>query len=37
MKPKKKDIYSCDIDGKNLKKIYGMPDGGGNTILGGAY
>ncbi|NML36800.1 hypothetical protein HHL17_06280 [Chitinophaga sp. G-6-1-13] len=34
---KKEDIYSCDIDGKNQKKIYGMPDGGGNTILGGAY
>ncbi|QJB35069.1 hypothetical protein HF329_28690 [Chitinophaga oryzae] len=30
----KEDIYSCDIEGKNLTKLYDMPAGSGNTILG---
>lgn len=31
----KEDLYSCDIDGGNLTKLYDMPAGSGNTILGG--
>ncbi|SKA06093.1 hypothetical protein SAMN04488128_102533 [Chitinophaga eiseniae] len=30
----KEDLYSCDIDGRNLNKLYDMPAGSGNTILG---
>ncbi|MBC9931037.1 TolB family protein [Chitinophaga qingshengii] len=30
----KEDIYSCDLDGKNLKKLYDMPAGNGHTKLG---
>lgn len=30
----KEDIYSCGIDGANLTKLYDMPAGSGNTILG---
>ncbi len=33
----KDDIYSCDIDGKNLVKLYDMPASGGHTYLSGAY
>ncbi|RAJ75106.1 hypothetical protein CLV59_110152 [Chitinophaga dinghuensis] len=33
----KEDIYSCDIDGKNLVKLYDMPVSGGHTYLSGAY
>ncbi|WP_186774339.1 hypothetical protein [Chitinophaga pinensis] len=33
----KDDIYSCDVDGKNLKKIYDMPSSNGHTNLSGVY
>ncbi|SFO70150.1 hypothetical protein SAMN05428949_6246 [Chitinophaga sp. YR627] len=33
----KDDIYSCDVDGRNLKKIYDMPTSNGHTNLSGVY
>lgn len=30
----KEDIYTADVDGKNLKKLYDMPAGSGHTNLG---
>ena len=33
----KEDIYSCDPDGKNLKKLYDMPVSYGHSSVGGAY
>ncbi len=33
----KDDIYSCNIDGSNVIKIYDMPEGTGHTGLGGVY
>lgn len=35
---RKNDIYSCDVDGSNMKKVYDLPVGNGSSIdLGGAY
>ncbi|RBL92888.1 TolB-like translocation protein [Chitinophaga flava] len=35
---RKHDIYGCDVDGSNLKKVYDLPAGNGPSIdLGGAY
>jgi hypothetical protein len=31
------DIYTCNIDGSNVTKIYDMPVGTGHTGIGGAY
>lgn len=33
----KDNIYSCDIDGSNLKKLYDMPVSNGHTSVSGVY